>query len=73
MDRAGTARAERASSNFFTAFSNVPGAAPCNLDGISMNIQEENSSRYLQTERERTLVPVNFSGTPYLPNIGGQY
>ena len=31
---------------------------PCNLDGISMNIQEENSARYfrVQSEREQTLV-----------------
>ena len=31
---------------------------PCNLDGISMNIQEENSAHYLpvQSEREQTLV-----------------
>ena len=31
---------------------------PCNLDGISMNIQEENSAHYfrVQSEREQTLV-----------------
>ena len=30
----------------------------CNLDGISMNIQEDNSARYfrVQSEREQTLV-----------------
>ena len=30
---------------------------PCNLDGISMNIQEENSARYfrVQSECEQTL------------------
>ena len=30
---------------------------PCNLDGISMNIQAENSARYfpVQSEREQTL------------------
>ena len=32
----------------------------CNLDGISMNIQEENSALYfrVQSEREQTLVVV---------------
>ena len=36
---------------------------PCNLDGISMNIQEENSARYfrVQSEHEHTLVPNQFS------------
>ena len=31
---------------------------PCNLDGISMNIQEENSAHYfrVQNEHEQTLV-----------------
>ena len=31
---------------------------PCNLDGISMNIQEKNSAHYfrVQSEREQTLV-----------------
>ena len=31
---------------------------PCNLDGISMNIQEENSAHYfwVQSECEQTLV-----------------
>ena len=37
---------------------------PCNLDGISMNIQEENSARYfrVQSECEQTLVSVLFFG-----------
>ena len=57
MNRAGMARATHASFNFFPAFSSIPGASsPCKLDGISMNIQEENSARYFRvlSEREQT-------------------
>ena len=57
VNRAGTAPAAHAPSNFFPALSSIPGAQPCNLDGISKNIQEENSARYfqVQSEREQTL------------------
>ena len=50
--------------NFFPAFSSIPGAATMHLDGISMNIQEENSALYfrVQSEREQTLVSVLFRG-----------
>ena len=57
MNRAGTARAAHAPSfPRLVAYRVVP--QPCNLDGISMNIQEENSALYfrVQSEREQTLV-----------------
>ena len=42
MNRAGTAQAVHASFNFFPVFSSIPGVPQrCNLDGISMNIQEK--------------------------------
>ena len=47
---------------------------PCNLDGISMNIQEENSALYfrVQSEREQTLVHYFLSASLnllyYVPN-----
>ena len=52
------ARAAHASFNFFPAFTSIPVPLPCNLDGISMTIQEENSALYfqVQSEREQTLV-----------------
>ena len=61
MNHAGSARAAHAYFEFFPAIRSIPGAQPCNLDGISMEflcIQEENSAHYfrVQSEREQTLV-----------------
>ena len=41
---------------------------PCNLDGISMNILEENSAHYfrVQSEREQTLVCNEFNAMHYV-------
>ena len=45
----------------------------CNLDGISMNIQEENSALYfrVQSEREQTLIfePLRMCHVIYVYNI----
>ena len=59
MNRAGTAWARHTPpSTSFPRLVALPGAAMMQLDGISMNIQEENSALYfrMQSEREQTLV-----------------
>ena len=48
---------------------------PCNLDGISMNIQEENSAHYfrVQSERKQTLVEDALSHLSTSASIGTGY
>ena len=60
MNRTGTHGRHTPPSTSFPRLGAYQVPQPCNIDGISMNIQEENSAHYfrVQSEREQTLVVV---------------